>query len=402
MRVLIVTSGSMGDVAPYTGLAVRIREAGHSVTLATHEPFRPMIERLGLAFTPIPGDLRTTLEQAVDGGGPRALARMYALARPLIAQLAAGLLAAVEQHRPDALLLSTLVAPLGYQVAEAFGIRRASVFLQPIHPSREFGPVLTGGRSFGPLGNLAAGALTFRAVESLYAPTIRNLRRQLSLPAQSLQALRHHQEFQEPTFHGISPAVVPHPADWHPSLQMTGYWWPAPTPPGADARLEAFLAGGKPVFIGFGSMAPGRGAELAEIVVTAVRRAGVRAVLQAGWSGLAAADSDDLLSIGEVPHERLFPRVAAVVHHCGAGTTAAGLRAGIPAIAVPRLADQPFWARRLHRLGAAPPPIPLKAEALTAALREVTTNPHYAARAQALGARIRTEDGTAPILDWLG
>jgi UDP:flavonoid glycosyltransferase YjiC (YdhE family) len=127
-------------------------------------------------------------------------------------------------------------------------------------------------------------------------------------------------------------------------------------------------------------------------------------VLQAGWSGLAAGVGDDVLGIGEAPHEWLFPRMAAVVHHAGAGTTAAGLRAGVPALAVPVLADQPFWARRLHRLGAAPPPIPmsrLTADSLTSALRAVTSDPHYAARAQALSARIRAEDGAAPILDWL-
>ncbi|GIE00512.1 glycosyl transferase [Paractinoplanes durhamensis] len=391
----------MGDVAPFTGLAGRLRAAGHTVTLATHEPFRSLVEALGLGFVPIPGDLRETLERTVDGGGPRALARMFALARPLVAQLGAGIVRAVEQARPDAMVLSTLVAPLGYQVAEAFGIRRASVFLQPVHPSREFGPVLAGGRSFGPYGNLALGHVTFRAVEALYAGTIRSLRRDLGLPRTSLGALRRAQEFREPMFHGFSPAVVPRPADWHPSLRVTGYWWPAASPDKADKRLDDFLAGEKPVFIGFGSMAPGRGPELAETVVRAVRQAGVRAVLQAGWSGLAAADGDDLLSIGEMPHEQLFPRMAAVVHHAGAGTTAAALRAGVPAVAVPRLADQPFWARRLHRLGAAPAPIRLEVDALAAALREVTGNPHYAARAQALSARIRAEDGAAPVLDWL-
>ncbi|MEU4240584.1 glycosyltransferase [Actinoplanes sp. NPDC026619] len=401
MRVLIVTSGSMGDVAPYTGLAVRLRDAGHQVTLATHEPFRELIESHRLAFVPIPGDLRTALEQTLDGAGPRALTRMYALARPLVAQLGAGIVKAVDEADPQVLLLSTLVAPLGYQVADAFGLPRAGVFLQPVHPSRELGPVLTGGRSFGPLGNLALSRLTSRVTERLYAPAIRELRRELRLPRTPIGALRRQQEFRDPTFHGFSPAVVPRPGDWHPSLRVTGYWWPAPAPAPSPARLESFLEGGKPVFIGFGSMAPGRGPELAETVVRAVRAAGVRAVLQAGWSGLAATDGDDLLSITEMPHEQLFPRMAAVVHHAGAGTTAAGLRAGVPAIAVPRLADQPFWARRLHRLGVAPPPIPLTADALVAALRAVTADPHYAARAQALSARINAEDGAAPVLDWL-
>jgi UDP:flavonoid glycosyltransferase YjiC (YdhE family) len=392
----------MGDVAPYTGLATRIREAGHHVTIATHEPFRGLTTSRGLDFVPIPGDLRGALEQTVDGGGPRALARMFTLARPLVAQLGAGIVRAVDEARPDAMLLSTLVAPLGYQVADAREVRRAGVFLQPVHPSRELGPVLTGGRSFGPLGNLAVSHLTFRVTERLYARTIHELRRELRLPAASLARLRARQEFQEPTFHGFSPAVVPRPADWHPSLRVTGYWWPSASAEHTrNERLTAFLTGEKPVFIGFGSMAPGRGPKMAETVVRAVRKAGVRAVLQAGWSGMATTDSDDLLSIGEVPHEWLFPRVSAVVHHAGAGTTAAGLRAGVPAVAVPHVADQPFWARRLHRLGIAPAPIPLTADAVAAALREVTSNPHYAARAQALSARIREEDGAAPVLNWL-
>ncbi|GAA0559809.1 glycosyltransferase [Paractinoplanes ferrugineus] len=402
MRVLIVTSGSMGDVAPYTGLAARIRDAGHDVTIATHEPFRALIGALGFPFVPLPGDLRLALEQTLDGGGPRALARMLTLARTLVAELGAGLVEAVDEARPDVMLLSTLVAPLGYQVADAFGLRRAGVFLQPVHPSRELGPMLTGGRSFGPLGNLAVSRLTFRVTERLYAQTIHQLRRELKLPHTSLTELRSRQEFAEPTFHGYSPAVVPRPTDWHPSLRVTGYWWPEPAAaPILAPRLEAFLAAGKPVFIGFGSMAPGRGPELAETVVRATRRAGVRAVLQAGWSGMAATDSDDLLSIGETPHHTLFPHMSAVVHHCGAGTTAAGLRAGVPAIAVPRLADQPFWARRLHRLGAAPPPVRLTTDALAAALREVTTNPHYAARAQALSSRLRTENGATPVINWI-
>ncbi|MFF5288236.1 glycosyltransferase [Paractinoplanes globisporus] len=407
MRVLIVTSGSVGDVAPYAGLGARLRDAGHAVTLATHEPFRAAVERAGLEFAPLPGDLRATLAHALGGMGPRALGRQFRLARPLIASLGQGIAAAAAAVRPDAMLLSTMVAPLGYQVAEAYGIRRAGVFLQPVQPTREFGSVLLGGRSLGPVGNRVAGRVASRGIQPLYAGPIRELRRELGLPAVPLAELRQRQELREPTFHGFSPAIVPRPEDWPPQLEVTGYWWPAEDkdwrPPPA---LEAFLAAGTPpVFVGFGSMAPGQGRRLGEIVGAAVRRAGVRAVVQAGWSELAAGDGDDVLGIGAAPHSWLFPRVAAVVHHAGAGTTAAGLRAGVPAVAVPVLADQPFWARRLHDLGAAPRPIPmpaLTAEALAAALCRVTGNPHYAARAQALQARVNAEDGAAPIRKWIG
>jgi sterol 3beta-glucosyltransferase len=124
-------------------------------------------------------------------------------------------------------------------------------------------------------------------------------------------------------------------------------------------------------------------------------------VVQAGWSGLDVGTHEDVLSIGEVPHDWLFPRMAAVVHHAGAGTSAAGLRAGVPAVPVPVLADQPFWGRRLHELGAATAPVRPRAltpDRLAAAILEA---PRYRAGARAVAQKLATEDGAAPILDWL-
>jgi sterol 3beta-glucosyltransferase len=401
---MIATAGSTGDVAPFTGLGARLRDAGHHVTLATHEHFRDQVR---LPFHPLPGDLREVIPHARFGTGPRALARLAHLARPLVAALGTGIVDAVQAVRPEVLLLSTVLAPLGYQVAEAARLPWAGVFLQPVHPTAAFGPVLTGGHSFGAHLNVAAGRLTGLAARTVYAGPVRELRRSLALPPTALGTLEAAQQLRHPTFHGFSPTVVPRPADWPPALRVTGYWWPQRPPdwqPPAD--LVAFLAAGPPpVFIGFGSMAPGHGARLTTLILDALRRTGLRAVIQSGWSGLAAGVEDGrTLSIGAAPHDWLFPRMAAVVHHAGAGTTAAGLRAGVPAVAVPALADQPFWARRLHRLGVSPPPIPLGAltpSRLAAALRAVTTDPHYAARAAALSARLSAEDGAAPILTWL-
>jgi UDP:flavonoid glycosyltransferase YjiC (YdhE family) len=151
-------------------------------------------------------------------------------------------------------------------------------------------------------------------------------------------------------------------------------------------------------------MGPGQGERLSRPVLEAVKQAGVRAVVQAGWAGLDVSGSADVLTVGDVPHDWLFPRMAAVVHHAGAGTSAAGLRAGVPAVPVPVLADQPFWADRLYRLGAAARPIPLSrltGGGLAAGLREVIGNPHRAARAQALSARLAGEDGADRIIRWL-
>ncbi|MCU7726613.1 glycosyltransferase [Actinoplanes sp. KI2] len=227
MRVLIVASGSMGDVAPYTGLGAGLRVAGHEVTLAAHEPFRTYVTGTGLGFRPLPGDLRGMLANAPGGLGPRALARQFRLARPLIAALGAGIVDAVTAVRPDVMLLSTMVAPLGYQVAEAYRVRRAGVFLQPVHPTREFGSVLLGGRPLGAAANRLTGLAATWAIQPLYAEPIRELRRRLGLPRVRLAALRREQEFAAPTFHGFSAAVVPRPADWPAPLRVTGFWWPA-------------------------------------------------------------------------------------------------------------------------------------------------------------------------------
>jgi len=406
VRVLIVTSGSTGDVAPYTGLGERLRAAGHEVTLATHEPFRDSVE---LPFLPIPGDLREILPQArgQDGTGSgtdlRALARLLRIARPLVAEMGGGIAAAVERTRAEVLLLSTVVAPLGYQVAEAAGIPWAGVFLQPVFPTGDFGPVLAGGRSVGRFGNRLMGRVTEASAHPLYRGPVRDLRDALGLPRKGIRRLQREQQHRWPTFHGFSPSVVPRPADWPASQEVVGYWWPARpagwTPP---PQVEEFLAAGPPpVFVGFGSMAPGHGARLAKPVLDAVRAAGVRAVVQAGWSGLSAGDHPGVLDVGAMPHDWLFPRMAAVVHHAGAGTTAAALRAGAPAVPVPVLADQPFWARRLHALGVATAPIPLPrltADRLAAALR---ATPALRERAGELAGRIREEDGAARIIDWL-
>ncbi|QKV80446.1 glycosyltransferase [Amycolatopsis sp. Hca4] len=193
------------------------------------------------------------------------------------------------------------------------------------------------------------------------------------------------------------------PATW----DVTGYWFlpedPAWTPP---AELVAFLDSGEaPVCIGFGSMASADPAATARTVTEAIRRAGVRAVLLTGWSGMSdIAASDDVLVIDQVPHSWLFPRCAAVVHHGGAGTTAAALRAGVPAVVVPHGVDQPFWAKRVAELGVGPRPLPrsrLSATSLAAALRTTLADDGMRARAAHLAELISTEDGITTAVDHL-
>ncbi|WP_414930004.1 glycosyltransferase [Tsukamurella pseudospumae] len=157
--------------------------------------------------------------------------------------------------------------------------------------------------------------------------------------------------------------------------------------------LEDFLSDGPPpAAVTLGSTATANGAALSSIIAEATAAADVRAVVQRGWAGLEP-EGEHVFVVDEVPHALLFPRCAAVVHHCGAGTTAAALHAGAPSVPVPGIMDQPFWARRLHLLGAATAPLPrhaLTVDDLTAALR--TVGEHRVAAA-GLGEKLRAEDG---------
>ncbi|MEU8953613.1 glycosyltransferase [Streptomyces sp. NPDC048518] len=394
-RILIAAAGSYGDVAPYTGLGVRLREAGYDVALATHATFAPLVEAAGLRFRELPAD--TQDQRRAEGRK-----ELMRAAAGFVRELGGGLVDAAVRGA-DLLVLSTTTAPLGWQLAEAMSIPTLGAYLQPAHPTRAFPPVVGGTRSLGGLGNRALGAFSLRMVDRVYADAVRDLRARLSLPAAAPGTVRARQERAGwPVLHGFSPAVVPRPADWRAGLDVVGNWWPyhdseTVLPPELDAFLRA---GPPPVFIGFGSMAGGEGARLSEIAVSALRAAGLRGVLQAGRAGLAAS-GDDILTVGEVPHALLFPEVAAVVHHAGAGTSAAALRAGIPAVPVPVTADQPFWAARLAALGAATAPIPFKdltaprlAEALGRAVRDET----YARSAGRLARAMAAEDGAGHVV----
>ncbi len=203
-----------------------------------------------------------------------------------------------------------------------------------------------------------------------------------------------------PVFYAYSPAVLPRPADWPDRVHVTGYWFldqePGWQPP---AELLHFLqAGPAPVSIGFGSMASRDAEATLNLVLRALELSGQRGVLLSGWAGIGKGRAlpSHVFSAESLPHSWLFPRMAAVVHHGGAGTTGAGLRSGVPSVLTPLAADQPSWARRVHTLGVGPAPLPfqtLTAERLAEAIREAATSPAMRQRAAELGRQIQAEDG---------
>ncbi|WP_281155571.1 glycosyltransferase [Streptomyces sp. HYC2] len=399
MRILIITAGSRGDVAPYTGLGRRLLDAGHQVAVAAHPSFEALVGGCGLEYRPVPGDPRGLIR---DWARATSREETQALTRAFADGLADGV-ADAAAGGADLLLTAFGPAPLSRTAGEALGIPVIGTYLVPAFATGQF--PLPNARStdgLGPEGNLAAGRDALRRAEGVFAGAAARLRARLGLPAGAPSApvdIR-------PVFHGFSPLVVPRPEDWPAWVVVAGYWWPA-RPDGWQPPVELvdFLqAGPPPVFIGFGSMAAGQGERLSELVAAAVKRAGTRAVVQAGWADLNGCGAD-VLAIGDVPHDWLFPRTAAVVHHAGAGTTAAGLRAGVPAVPVPVMADQPFWASRLYELGVAPRPVPfqdLTAESLGDAITACLSEPAHRRRAAELARGIAAEDGTASLLAHIG
>ncbi|MEU1710685.1 glycosyltransferase [Streptomyces sp. NPDC005706] len=395
MGILIAAAGSRGDVVPYTGLGAELRRAGHDVAVATAETFAPLVRGAGLDFRSLPADPR-------GHGGVSGKRELMRTAASFITELGQGF-ADVMADGPDLLLLSTTTAPLGWHIAEATGTPSIGVYLQPTAPTGDFPPVVTGSRWLGRPANRMAGRFALRMADRVFEQAVAKLRHRLQLPPASASAMRRRQEQTNwPILHGFSTVLAPRPSDWRPGLEVVGNWWPFHDPSDRlPTALEDFLsAGPRPVLIGFGSMAAGDGERLSELAVRALRRAGLRGILQAGSAGLAA-DGDDVLTIGDVPHALLFPRLAAVVHHAGAGTSAAALRAGVPAVTVPVAADQPFWGGRLAVLGAATDPIPfrsLTAERLADSLDRVVKQQAYT-RAAVRGARhMMTEDGAGQVL----
>ncbi|MET8899638.1 glycosyltransferase [Streptomyces sp. NPDC004538] len=396
MRILIAAAGSRGDVAPYTGLGAELSRAGYDVALAVPDTFEPLAREAGLEVRRLPADTR------VRGSGTRGRDVMRTAAA-FVTELGQGFADAVDEGT-DLLLLSTTTAPLGWHLSEATGTPSLGVYLQPTTPTGDFPPVVTGSRSLGRLGNRATGRFALRMVDRVYEQAVAQLRHRLDLPPASPSETRRRQErAKRPVLHGFSTALVPRPSDWRPGLDVVGNWWPHHDPAERlPAELEDFLAAGpRPVLVGFGSMASGEGERLSEIAVRALRRAGLRGILQAGSAGLAA-DGDDVLTIGDVPHALLFPRLAAVVHHGGAGTSAAALRAGVPAVTVPVTADQPFWAGRLAALGAATDPIPfrsLTAERLADSLNRVVRQQSHSRAAATAAQHMAKENGARRTLE---
>lgn len=405
MRIALVTVGSRGDVQPVLALAAGLRRRGHDAWVVAHHEFAPLARQHGIELRAARGGSPRAIMRSPGGVAAVASANPFVTWRRMLALLRQGARAftldAVEAcHGADLVGVSGLGVFPGVTAAQRIGRPFFTASPVPLIRTREFpSPVFPPGPSAVPGYNRASHWLSEAFLLAPLARLLRQVRSEMGLEPR-FPSLRQVAARALVRLVGVSPAVLPPPGDAHPAPTFCGYWFLDEVGGAPPPALARFLAEGPPpVVVGFGSMSsrdPGRDAETA---VEALAWLGRRGVLLSGWAGpVAARLPATVLAVESAPHGALFPCAAAVVHHGGAGTSAAALRAGVPAVVVPFAVDQPFWADRVHRLGAAPAPIPhraLTAARLARALDQALTSAAIRDRARAIGERIRAEDGPA-------
>lgn len=409
MQITVIAGGSRGDVQPYVALGKGLKEAGHTVRLLAPQDYQDLITTYGLEFFDMGGGVKTMAQNqiqdiveqgnilkilAVTGKGAQQLARQSAIN---------GLVAGAGS---DLIIAGFAGLSNGFALAEKLRIPFLPAHLMPFTPTDEFPSVLTPQLPQTPLTKWANG-LSHRLTQQMMWQMLRSADNQARTqvlqmtPAPFWGPFASRQQQSQPILYGYSPHVIPPPRDWPDSIHVTGYWFLEP-PVGWEAPpdLVNFLqAGPPPVYVGFGSMLSRKPEETADLVLKALALTGQRAVLSSGWGGLQKDNlPESVFMVGSIPHSWLFPKMAAVVHHGGAGTTGAGLRAGIPSIITPFFGDQPFWGHRVSQLRVGPKPIPrqrLTGERLAEAIRIAVSNTAIRKNAAHLGERIRAEDGIA-------
>lgn len=413
-NVLILTYGSRGDVEPFIALALGMQAAGYSVSLATAERFGDWVKGFGIPFHPITGAALALIDSPeaktmIEGTGGRlgvAMAgiRMMRKAGPSTRQMMHDAWAAAQSANPDLIVFhpKILAAP---HIAEKLRVPAAMATLQPlIVPTSAFPASLPAipipGYNRLSYALVPLAYRTFRKSANAFRegtlglPPV-NAGREILMPKGAGTI---------PVLHAFSPTVLPRPDDWSDHAHITGYWRlqddnTYEPPP----KLAAFLDGGPPpVFVGFGSMTSRDPKTLGRIVVQALRRADQRGIVATGWAGLEVEESDEIISTPAVPYRWLFPRMAAVVHHGGAGTTAEGFCAGVPSVICPFFADQPFWAARSVTLRVGARPVPRKKltpDRLARSIMQAVHDPRLRTNAQVLAAKLRNEDGVATAVE---
>jgi len=395
----MICIGSTGDVRPYIVLGRELKARGHEITICAFQDFEPTVAKEGLGFKGINGDVKAMMANLMNGStGVSFLKQVRDSLVDIIDPFLEELDAACEGAEA---IIATYLGQIFQSLAEVRRIPyiQTHYFMMDKNPEA---PITSapGQRKGGKAWNLISYELGYFIVSVMEKYYLADWREKRGMAPRRLEGSPKYElnGHTIPVLYAMSPLVMPRPANWGENIHMTGFWRDerdvhfTPSP-----ELSAFLeAGEKPIYIGFGSMVSGDMGETLNIVMDAIRESGVRAILSRGWGGENIPADPNVFVADFVPHDWLFQHVAGVVHHGGAGTTAAGIQAGCPTLVVPFGGDQPFWAARVQDLGIGPKAIPrdkLTVSRLSKAFMDLTTTKKYRVAARELGERLRLEKG---------
>jgi sterol 3beta-glucosyltransferase len=410
MKITIIAPGSRGDVQPNVALGKGLKDAGHIVRFLAGSDFRELVSAYGLEFFDLGSSMQSAAQGMQDllekGNFLKILASMGQTAKNLVMQASQSGLEACTGS--DLILAGIGGLFVGLALSEKLGISLIQAHYYPFTPTSEFPNALV------PLPPVHlpgwANRLTHQAAQQMLWQNYRSAdtlarRKILQLKPTGFWGPFSALQQGQAVLYGYSAHVIPFPKDWDDFIHVTGYWFLDP-PSGWEppAELINFLqAGPAPVYIGFGSMVNSRPGETTALILEALKRSGQRGVISAGWGRLENTQlPESVFMIGSVPFGWLFPQMAALVHHGGAGTTSMGLRAGVPAVITPFMGDQPFWGQRIYELGAGPKPIPrrnLTADNLAEAIHRAISDTAIREQAAHLGKLIQAEDGVGRAVE---
>jgi len=399
MKITILTYGSRGDVQPFLPLARGLMNRGHQVILAAPQRFENLITEHEIQFALLAGDPEDLSRRLNDSGY-----NFFKMVRELMShavEIGGQVLRQTEEACKDTdLIIHTFTHAVGaHTLAREKNIPDIHIQLFPMFtPTGDYPNIALPDfkmRSLNRLSHRASSAITWWSSRLGFE----QVRRRAGLPKRKLfwpfddSPLR----LRTPILCAWSPGILPPSEDWSSRIHVTGYYFfPMDDAYEPSIELDSFLKDGKPpICVTFGSMVNRNVERIDQIVREALRQTNNRAVILSGWSNIKHQSSNDFLYIESIPHDWLLPRCKMVIHHGGAGTTSAGLRAGIPNIVIPFTADQPFWGNRAHTVGVGPKPIlvnNLSVDKLIRAIVEAEKNV-IREHAQAVGQEIRSEDG---------
>ncbi|KAH9002635.1 UDP-Glycosyltransferase/glycogen phosphorylase [Lactarius hatsudake] len=394
-----LTIGSRGDVQPYIALGRGLQKEGHRVTIVTHEEYKEWVTGFGLEHRTAGGDPGALMKLSVENKmfSPQFFKESLSNFRTWLDDL---LVDSWEQCKDVDVILESPSAMAGVHIAEALHIPYFRTFTMPWTKTKEFPHAFLGPPVESPTFNAASYVLFDNVLWTATSSQINRWRKNTLGIGHT--DMGHLAQSKIPFIYNFSQAVVPKPLDWGDATVVSGYWfldnpelgW-SPPQSLVDWMAKARNDGKPIVYIGFGSITVPNPKLVTERIIRGVLKSGVRAIISKGWSARMSKGGDEdvvfpeeCYSLDKVPHDWLFPQIDAALHHGGAGTTGASLRAGIPTLIRPWFGDQFFWASRVQKLGAGIRLNSLRSKEVSQALKKATSD-----RPTSVGERIRQEDG---------